>query len=623
MFRFFLFFTVAGAASYLLTPVIRRVAVLANITDLPNERKIHKKPVPLLGGLSVFISFNLSVMLGLILTHGLTADDIISRWPGLFICQIIVLFLGFLDDLKHLRPSVKLVFQILVGFLAFVLGFGIQNVANPFHDGIINLGLLSMPVTILWVVIVINALNLIDGLDGLAVGTAFIASMTIFAISFFNRNEGIAFVSIVLAGSLLGFLRYNFHPATIFLGDSGSLLLGFLLAIFSVHGSSKGPTLLAMMAPILALGLPIMDTLLSMIRRFLKSIHVIDYATKKGSTRALLMTNLSIFTADKDHLHHRLLKHGLSQRKAVVILYGVCIGSCVLAFFSVAFKNIHMIPLMGAILIAFFIGIRRLDYPEFKILENGLLIPILNIPIVSGRLFLAFYDLMAMSLSAYLGFVLLFKGFGEPARAQFIRLVPLLLLIKIGVFFLSGIYRLSLVQASLEEALRILGTVFLSSLSSLLIMTLIFKIDDFGGSAFFVLDFYLLLTLVGGFRGTFRILKSYYEKGLSEKGRKVLIYGAGNRGSSLLKEIRRNGSYTVSPVGFIDDDPQKRGRDLHGCPIIGTLEDLDELSGRNDISEIIISTEKIGRDKVRRLLEFCKKRGIVLRQFEFRFYEFP
>jgi UDP-GlcNAc:undecaprenyl-phosphate GlcNAc-1-phosphate transferase len=622
MSKFLLIFAIAAGASYLLTPLVRRFAVLANITDLPNERKIHKKPIPLLGGFSVFIAFNLSVVIGLMITPSLGAGTILSRWPSFFICETIVLFLGFLDDLKHLKPSLKFVFQVGVGFLAFVFGFGIQNVANPFGGGIINLGLLSMPVTILWVVFIANALNLIDGLDGLAAGTAFIASMTIFAISFFNANEGIALVSIVLAGSVLGFLRYNFHPATIFLGDSGSLLLGFLLAIFSVQGSSQGPTVLAMMAPILALGLPIMDTLLSMGRRFLKSIHVIDYSTKKNSTKALLIGRFSVFAADKDHLHHRLLKRGFSQRKAVLILYGVCIGLSALAFLSFAYKNVNMIPFMGAILIAFFIGIRRLNYPEFKILENGLLIPIINFPMVSGRLFLAFFDLMAISFSAYLGISLLFKGFGESAQAHFIQVVPLLLLIKIGVFFLSGIYRLSLVQASLEEAARILGTIFLSSLSSFLIMSLIFDVDDFGGPAFFVLDFYLLLTLAGGFRGTFRVLKSYYEKGLSVKGRKVLIYGAGSRGSSVLKEIRHNGSYTISPVGFIDDDPQKIGRDLHGCPIIGALEDLDELYKQNDISEIIISTEKIGRDKVKKLVEFCEKKGIVLRQFEFRFYEF-
>jgi UDP-GlcNAc:undecaprenyl-phosphate GlcNAc-1-phosphate transferase len=623
MFRFFLFFFLAAGFSFLLTPLVRAFAVRTNITDPPGERKIHKEPVPLLGGVSVFFSFNLAVILGIILNHGNLGEMIVARWQTLFICQVIILGLGFFDDLKRLQPGVKFVFQILVGVMAFVFGFGIQNIANQFHDGVINLGLLSLPVTILWVVMITNALNLIDGLDGLASGTAFIASMTIFAISYFNHNEGIAFVAFILAGSILGFLRYNFHPAKIFLGDSGSLLLGFLLAIFSVQGSSKGPTLLAMMAPILALGLPIMDTLLTMIRRFLKSIHIIDYETKNGFTRILLLRNLSIFTADKDHLHHRLMKRGFSHRKAVVILYGVCISLSVLAFFSFALKSINIIPLMGAVLIAFFIGIRSLNYQEFKILENGLLIPLLNYPIVNRRFFLAFYDLAAVSLSVYLSLILLSNGFNEPTRLQFMRAIPLFLMTKIILFYVSGLYKLSIGQAGLEEAIKIVGATVLSSLSTFLISTLIFGPHGFGGPEFFILDFYLLLTLVGGFRFVFRILNTYYRKGLSNQGKKVLLYGAGNRGSSLLKEIRHNGSYTVFPVGFIDDDPQKRGRNLHGCPIMGTLEDLDELSERNGISEIIISTQKIGRDKVKKLLEFCRNKGIVLRQFEFRFYEFP
>ncbi|MFZ2054538.1 MAG: hypothetical protein WAU81_10100 [Candidatus Aminicenantales bacterium] len=621
--RFLLFFLVAAAASYLLTPLVRALAVRAKVIDLPSERKVHKKPVPLLGGLAIFVSFNLAVALGIILNRDLLSQDILTRWPSLVLLQTLILVLGCVDDKKRLQPGVKFAFQVLVGVLAFAFGFGMQEIANPFQSGsIINLGLLSLPVTVFWIVLITNALNLIDGLDGLAGGTALIAAMTISAISYFNQNDGLAFVALVLAGGILGFLRYNYHPASIFLGDSGSLLLGFLLAVFSIRGSSKGPILLALIAPVLALGLPLMDTLLTMARRLLKSIHVIDYETKTGVTRVLFLRNLKIFMADKDHVHHRLMKRGLSHREVVTILYGVCVGLSVLAFLTVAVKRLDIIPLVGAVLVAFFIAVKSLNYQEFKILENGLLIPLLNFPVIDKRFFLAFYDLAAISLSVWLSFALLSDGFGEATRLEFARAVPIFLLVKISLFYILGLYKLAGVQAGLEEAVKISGAVFLSSLSAFLAVSLVMGEPRFHGLAFFILDFYLLLTLAGGIRFFQRVLTTYYKKGLSSQGRKILLYGAGNRGSAALKEIRQNGSYTVSPVGFIDDDPRKRGRDLHGCPIMGSLEDLGDISERNGISEIVVSTEKISRDKIKRLVEFCREKGIVLRQFEFRFYEF-
>lgn len=620
--RFFLFFAAAGF-SLIFTPLIRGFAAWANILDIPSERKVHKKPIPLLGGIPIFLSFNLAVILGIILNQSYMNEPILSKWQALLICQIIILGLGFIDDMIHVQPGTKFIFQISVGVLIFLFGFGINNITNPFNGTILHLGLFSLPITIIWLVLIINSLNLVDGLDGLAAGTALIVSLTIFAISFFNKNNGISFVSIVLVGSILGFLRYNFHPAKIFLGDTGSMLLGFLLSVFSIQGSSKGATLVAVLAPILALGLPIMETLLSMIRRLLRSIHIIEYSTKNGNQSVLFFKGFNLFKADKDHMHHRLLKLGYSHKKAVIILYGICIALSMLAFFAVALTNLNNIAFMVAILIAFFIGVRSLRYQEFKILENGLLIPIFNFPIINRRLFQAFIDLSMISLSAYLSFVLVFKGFGSHAKDLFIGSIPVILLIKIIIFYASGLYKGFWDYSSLEEFFKILGAIFLSSLVLALVFSQIYGLDTFGGLIFFVVDFYLLLTFVGGFRASHRVLNNYYKKDFAQKSKKVLIYGAGYRGSTVLKEIRHNGSYMVSPVGFIDDDPNKKGKVMHGCTILGSIEDLENIVIKDEISEIIISTAKIGREKIRKLTEFCKDKRIVIRQFEYRFYEFP
>jgi len=620
--RILLFF-VAVVFSLLLTPLIRALAVWLNILDLPSERKIHKKPVPLLGGIPIFLSFNLAVILGLILDQSLLSDPVLSKWHRLLICQIIILGLGFVDDWLHLQPWTKFVFQIFVGVLIVLFGFGIHNITNPFNGLGLHLGLFSVPITIFWLVLITNALNLVDGLDGLAAGTSFIVAMTVFAICYFTQSQGIAFVSLVLAGSILGFLKYNFYPAKIFLGDSGSLLLGFLLAVLSIQGSTKGAAAIAILTPILALGFPIMETLLSMIRRLLKSIRIIDYPANNGTATSLSIKGFSPFKADKDHVHHRLLQLGFSQRKAVIILYGACGALSVLAFISVAIKNINVIALMGAVVIAFFIGIRSLKYQEFKILESGLLIPVFNFPIINRRTFQGFFDLCMILFSAYLSFVLVFGGFNSQAKVLFIQSIPILLLSKMIIFYLFGLYRETWAHFSLEEILSLIGGMVCSSLSLVIIAALIFGLDAFGGIIFFVLDFYLLLTLVGGFRVSYRILNTYYKKSFAQKGKKVVIYGAGYRGSTVLKEIRNNTSYRFLPLGFIDDDPGKKGKILHGCPILGSFDDLEEISSGDDVSEIIISTAKIGKEKINKLTEFCRKKQINVRQFEFRFYEFP
>jgi len=622
MLKFLPFFLISTVLGLILTPLIRIFAKWANIFDRPSERNIHQRPVPLLGGISIFFAFNITVILGHFLNPSLVGDPFLSRWAALLLCQAIILALGFVDDAIHLQPSVKFLFQVIVAVLMILFGFGIGAITNPFTGDIVRLGIFSAPFTILWLVGITNALNLIDGLDGLSAGTSFIVSLTIGLIAYINGNAGIVFVTLCLAGSILGFLPYNFHPAKIFLGDSGSLLLGFILAIISIQGSSKGPTLVGLLAPILALGFPIMETLLSMIRRFLRSIRIIDDPTRNGRFRTVPVSKPAIFRADKDHFHHRLLKFGYSQRKAVILLYTICIALSILAFLVVAIEDLNLTAALAAIIIVFFIGIKRLKYDEFRILENGLLIPLFSYPIINKSLLQVFIDLGMISFSFYLSFLLLFRGFDGQVRELFVRSLPIVLLVKIVVFHFSNLYKRSWVYSRLEDALTVLKATFLSSLISVVVLALIFRLESFGGLVLFILDFYLLLTGVAGLRISHHVFISYYRKSAAQRGQKVLIYGAGDRGSTVLREIRKNGNYAFSPAGFMDDSPEKKGMQMQGLPILGSIEDLAEIFRENNISEIIVSTTKIGKDKIKRLTEFGKQKGIVIRQYEYRFYEF-
>lgn len=289
-------FLVSCIISFLCTPFVKRFAVRINAVDVPKDiRKIHKKPIPLLGGLAIYLAFIITVIL--------KKGPIQSSEYGIIVGATIILIGGILDDMYEMKPRQKLAFQIISVICLIVSGVKVSILTNPLSntDTFVNIGWLSIPFTILWVVGITNAINLIDGLDGLAAGVAFISSMTILIVALMNGRMQPAALTAVLAGSILGFIPYNFNPASIFMGDTGAQLLGFLLAAISIQGAIKSAAAFAIAVPILALGLPIYDTLFAMIRR--------------------KINGKPIMQADRGHLHHRLLDLGLTQRQAVIIMY--------------------------------------------------------------------------------------------------------------------------------------------------------------------------------------------------------------------------------------------------------------------------------------------------------------
>lgn len=294
---------VAFVLSLIVTPWVIRLAQRLGAVDEPEQRKVHTLPMPRLGGLAVYLSFTATVLI----TQPLTLPVL-----GLLLGASLIVLLGVWDDVRGISPWVKLVGQLLAAAALIPFGIHFEFLTNPF-GGIIYLGLWGIPLTIFWVVAVTNAVNLIDGLDGLASGTALIAALTLAVVAFTLENTAVVAVSLVLVGAVLGFLRYNFHPARVFLGDTGSMFLGFTLATLAIMGLTKGPTALSVIIPILILGIPLTDTAFAIFRRY--------------------RNRTSIFHPDKEHLHHRLLGAGLSHRGAVLALYGVNLvlgGSAVL-----------------------------------------------------------------------------------------------------------------------------------------------------------------------------------------------------------------------------------------------------------------------------------------------------
>jgi UDP-GlcNAc:undecaprenyl-phosphate GlcNAc-1-phosphate transferase len=304
---YFALFLTATLSSLLITPLIRRLCQRFNLLDIPtDQRKLHRKATPRLGGVSVFISVVVALS-ALPFVDNLLTQSLRSQLPQLLLTLVpatLVLCLGVFDDLHGTNPTVKFIALGLIASLFFFMGGRIEAIAVPFIGSVNLPPAISFIVTIVWLVGIANAFNLIDGVDGLASGAALFASLVILIISLASEKPMMIVMALVICGALVGFLRYNFNPASIFLGDSGSLFVGFTLAALSVVGTQKATTAVAVITPILAFGLPVVDTGVTMTRR--------------------LISGHPVFQGDKEHIHHMLLARGWSQKHVVLVLYSVC-----------------------------------------------------------------------------------------------------------------------------------------------------------------------------------------------------------------------------------------------------------------------------------------------------------
>jgi UDP-GlcNAc:undecaprenyl-phosphate GlcNAc-1-phosphate transferase len=622
MFKYLILFLCAFIISLLFTPLVRSASRRLGAYDLPGERKVHDQPIPRLGGLSIFITFNLIFLISSQFDLFYFPGDFLKiiNYGWLIVASAIVLGLGAVDDFRKIPPGIKFLFQIVAGLLVSLTCCKIGVISLPFAT--IKLGIWSIPVTVLWVVAITNAVNLLDGLDGLAAGTSFIVSLAMFGISLLNQNIGIALISIILAGSILGFLRYNFYPASIFLGDSGAYFLGFILSVLPLLGSLKGPTTIAILIPILALGLPIMDTILSMFRRLLKSLHIMEIDQDKNVVKFFFLKGYSMFRADRDHIHHRILKMGFNQRKAVVLLYSISLILGGLAFSSVYFKNINYALFLTTIGIASYIGVRKLGYSEIQILRNGTLLSLFDAPVVNIRILRFFVDMAFIALSYYLAFLLRFEGsFDLYIKEYYLETIPLVLTIKMGIFYLSGLYKGAWRYAGVSDLIRILKAVVIGCIASAL---LLWMLPGYGviSRAVLIIDFNLLFFFVIGERSSFRILEHLYLS-KNHRGRKVLIYGLGKGSVHALNEFINNPRLDLSPVGFIDDDQRNHGKQVNGYPVLGSLDSLESILKNNSISEIIVTSENISEGKLEHLSQICNSHHISLRCFQNRLEEIP
>lgn len=304
---YLLLFLLATFSSLALTPTVRRICQRLKWLDVSRDaRRLHSLPIPRLGGIAVFCSLIIGLLPLLVLHNGFTEalKGSGTQLPRLLLPAALTLLLGIYDDMRGLKAPQKFAGLIVIALIFYAMGGRIEGLTVPFLGSIQLPWAAGLLITVIWIVGIANAFNLLDGMDGLAAGAAVFSSLVIMSIALMQGRPLVIAVTLVLSGALIGFLRYNFNPASIFLGDSGALVIGFLLAALSVEGSQKASTAVAVAIPLMAFGLPVLDTAFAMVRRFI--------------------SRKPIFAGDREHIHHMLLARGWSQKKTAMVLYGVC-----------------------------------------------------------------------------------------------------------------------------------------------------------------------------------------------------------------------------------------------------------------------------------------------------------
>ena len=352
-----------------------------------------------------------------------------------------------------------------------------------------------------------------------------------------------------------------------------------------------------------------------MFRRLLKSLHIMEVDQEKNVVKFFYLDGWSMFKADREHIHHRLLQIGFTQKKTVMILYGVSLILGGLALSSVYFKNINYALLLTAIGVASYIGISKLGYSEIQILSNGTLLPLFNAPVINRRILRVFVDMAIISLSYYFAFLLRYEGNFALVKNYYLSTLPLVLVTKTIIFHFAGLYRGAWRYTNINDLMKMVKAVVFGSIASALLLWII---PGFGinSRAALLIDFNLLLFFVVGARSSFRILEHLNATRNHNEGRNVLIYRVGKSGANALREFIHNPILGLSPIGFIDDDLRNQGKQVNGYPVLGTIDSIEKVLEKNSVSEVIVTSDHIPKEKLDRLSMICNSHNISLRRFQ-------
>lgn len=597
------------------TPLVRRVAARWGAVDSPEPRKAHEAPLPSLGGLALAAGVAAGVLSLPLLPGGAGFSlPIDSRAAALLVGAALLLLVGAYDDVRPISAWAKLGAQLVAALLAVAGGLRVAAIGHPVDGVALGLGWPGFALSVLWIVAVVNAFNLIDGLDGLCAGVAALAGGALAAVAVLHDQLAAAALLAITAAAALGFLRHNFYPAALFLGDSGSMMLGFLIGAGSLWAAEYRTTGVTDLTPaLLAVAVPLADVVTAVLRRAMQVLVVLPSSGDRERFNLRLEGPPRLFTADRQHVHHRLLDRGYPHRTAVLILWSFTILTGGAAVGVTAWPWTGPAVLAAAVGLGVYLVLFQLRYQELGVLRRGLLLPLFDQGLVTRRVFHPLVDVTLAAASYALAFLVV-HGSSDGVRAGGLAAtLPAVVAVELAAFYLSGLYRGAYRHAGVGEALRVIRSVGLGASAAGVGLALVYGLGR-AGLTVFVMNGLLLLMLVLGSRVSFRVLDYLHGRG-REDGVPTLLYGAGRAGDLALREMLCNPGLGWTPVGFIDDHPGHRGRYRGGYPVLGGLEDLAAVAERNGVRQVVVTTGKLSGERWRRLLELADTQGLALSRF--------
>jgi UDP-GlcNAc:undecaprenyl-phosphate/decaprenyl-phosphate GlcNAc-1-phosphate transferase len=575
-------FVVSVAATYLVREGAHKFGFVAK----PKADRWHKRPTAMMGGVAIFA---VTVLVSLFFVPQ-TRDTFIVLGAS-----SLLFLVGLLDDILNIKPYQKLIGQIIG--TSVIISFGL---IMPWTDS----QLINTAITVFWLIGITNAINLLDNMDGLAAGISAIAAFSI-ALGFMSGdNINSLLIIAVFIGSLIGFLIFNFNPASIFMGDCGSMFVGFFLASSIMLNNSGGRSrgvMSVLAVPVLILFIPIFDTTFVTILRKLWG--------RKASE------------GGRDHTSHRLVALGLSERSAVLMIYAFALIAGVIALLVRELETTQSLALITVF--SLLLGIVGVYLGKVKVYEEQ------DEEIVSGnkvafgflyeithkrRIFEVVLDIFLITLSYYAAYVLLFGEFeGTRDWSLFLKSLPILIVLNLAAFLVAGVYRGIWRYTSLRDLFTFGKGVVLGTVLTILALLLLYRFYEYS-RAVFVLHSLLLFSAVGASRLAFRVFRQLLPAGNLSGGRITLIYGAGDGGELVLRELRNNPDWDFTPVGFLDDDPGKQGKIINGMKVFGGSENLESVCRENGVQELLLSFRDIPKERLRDLRDECENANVSLKR---------
>lgn len=577
---------IAAVISVICTFAVREFARRYGFVAKPKSDRWHKRPTAMLGGVAIFVS----TVIAYFALVPPTRESLVVIGGSAFLFLV-----GLVDDILNIRPYQKLIGQLIGAGILIISGLKLPLTGYEIVD---------IWITVFWVIGITNAINLLDNMDGLAAGISAIAAFSL-ALNFAGNgltNE--LLLASAFIGSLVGFLVFNFNPASIFMGDCGSMFIGFLLSgsvlLNQVGGRSRG--IFAILAvPVLILFVPIFDTTFVTVLRKLWG--------RKASQ------------GGRDHTSHRLVALGLSEKTAVLMLYGFALIAGTLSLLVARigpFRSFGLIGLFTVVLVIVGVYLSKVkvydgDERERASADRAVFTFLVNVS-HKRRIFEVFLDAFLITLAYYSAWALLYRDFElSTSWRLFLETLPLLILIKLGAFLIVGVYRGLWRYTSIGDIITFSKGVALGSAGSMLAVLAIYRFEGFSRKVFFV-DAVLLLVAVMGSRLAFRLIRQVLPATASQGGRKVLIYGAGDGGEMVLRELNNNPVWNYTPVGFVDDDPLKHDKVMHGLRVYDANGSLAEICEQKEIAEILISMRHLPAERLKSIRAVCEEHDIVLKR---------